>query len=129
MKNFLAAMIALLILIALLVTACGGTEPPTPTAPPPTPTPVPPTPEPPTPTPAPAATPTPEVLLERATLEFRTTLPSIEDAEAILHSLQEEEGVKDGRANEDALDIRYDPEVITLEEIRAFVERQGFALK
>jgi hypothetical protein len=131
MKNFLITIVTTLIMITLLATACGGAEPaaPTSTPPPPTPTPAPPTPAPATATPTPAAAPTPEVALEKVTLDFQTTVPSIEDAEAVLHSLEEQEGVKDGIASEDSLTVRYDPELITVEEIREFVERQGFPLK
>lgn len=146
MKNFQPIVTTALLVIILLVAGCGGSEPepaaqpteppPTATAPaptdtpePPTPTPEPPTPEPPTSTPEPTATPTPEVTLEKVSLEFQTTVPSIEDAERVLRLLEEEPGIKDGIASEVSLDIRYDPELITLEEIRSFIESKGFPLK
>lgn len=129
MKNILAAITTTLILITLFATACGGAAEPTATPPPPTPTTAPPTPAPATSTPTPAATPTPEVALESVTLEFQSAVPSIEDAERVLHSLEEKDGVKDGVASENSLTIRYDPELITVEEMRQFVERQGFPLK
>jgi hypothetical protein len=129
MKNILATITTTFVLITLLATACGGAAEPTPTPPPPTPTPAPPTPAPPTATPTPAATPTPEKQLEEVTLEFQTTVPSIEDAERVLHNLEVEEGVEGGIASETSLTIRYDPELITVEEMRQFVERQGFPLK
>ncbi|MFQ5855375.1 MAG: hypothetical protein ACE5LU_07020 [Anaerolineae bacterium] len=134
MRGILATGGILLMVIALLATGCGrGREPatPTPTSPPPTPTSVPPTatPAPPTPTPKPAATPTPKKKLEKVILEFRTTVPSVEDADRVLEILLEEPGVEDGLADENSLTITYDPEVTTVEEIREIVEAEGFPLR
>lgn len=136
MKNILAMMPMTLVMVILLATGCGGAEQAAPTAtpPPPTPTaepatPPPATPAPLTPTPVPTATPTPETNVEKVILDFQTTVASIEDAEVVLFALEEEPGVVGGRATEDSLEVRYDPEVITLDDIREFVEGRGIALK
>jgi hypothetical protein len=134
MRKFFVGMATIMVAIVLLATACGAGPTAEPAAASATPPPPPPTieaatPVPPTPTEAPASTPTPESTMESVTLEFQNTIASIEDADRVLHLLEDMDGVRDGLATEDSIKIRYDPEVISLEDIRTFVERQGIPLK
>lgn len=122
-----------LILASLAVLAgCGGgaTSAPATSVPAATSTPAPPpaTPVPAAPaTPAPAATPTP--VTESVTFEFVNELATLEELEDMALELEEVEGIKGISGNEVSITIRYDPELLTVEELRTTMAQKGRAVK
>lgn len=132
MKRVILILSMVLVTIALL-TACGGTNttPPTPSPLPPTATSNPPTATMPPPTstspPTPSSTPTPdETGLEEQKFSFVAPLATQEEDERIRHGLTEISGIKKATVNEISVQVVYDPNVITVEEIRKAIEVLGY---
>lgn len=127
--------LSLILLVSVFLAGCGGGEAaPTPApAPAATSTPEPAaTPAPtsaPTPTPVPADTPTPEPSGEQIKLEFVTPLSTAEQGEDIQQQLHDVEGILSIRGDEFGLTIKYDPDVITPDDLKQQMSVIGFPVK
>lgn len=138
------AFIMSLLLAGLLLAGCGGsaTVPATvirltATRSPATNAPVPPatTSRSPAQTPAPAATPTSAPAAtstsagETITLEFTSTLSTVEEMDHIRDLLQDTEGILAITGTEVSITITYDPNILTVEDLRGKLEEIGYPVK
>ncbi len=113
------------------IVACSSTPTATPIPPTATPIPASATPIPPTPssTPAvPSAAPTTASNLKQDTLQFETLL-SEDDYSTFVDHLQNLAGVKDITTNGQVLQVTYDPDTITLQQIISVIESYGIQVK
>jgi hypothetical protein len=124
--------IVLLVLVAGLAVACGRGATPEPTPPPPTATSAPtstPLP-PPTSTPPPAATATSEPTnLTEQKFQFVSALGTQEEGEPMAKALMGMDGIEEAKVNEVGVTVEYDPDVITLDEIRDAIESLGYKVQ
>jgi hypothetical protein len=113
---------------AVVVTATGGPAGVTPAAPAAAATQTPQAGSTPAPQNTPAAGATEEVG-ERVVLQFVTTLSTIEEVDHIADLLSDEDGILAVTGTEVSLTITYDPAAITIDQLKAVMERIGYPVK
>ncbi len=123
---FVAAVLMVVSIVACSSIPTATPIPPTATSIPSTATPIPPTSS---PTPAgPSAAPTAPPNLKKDTLQFDTVL-SEDDYSTFMDNLQNLPGIKDITTNGQVIQVTYDPDKITLEQIISAIESYGFHVK